>query len=82
MVEGQDLVVDCTDSFAARYAVNAACCAAGVPLVEGGVVGLERAGDGDPPGGDGVLPLRVPGAAARRRARAARRPASSARRRA
>ena len=39
MVEGQDLVVDCTDSFAARYAINAACCAAGVPLVEGGVVG-------------------------------------------
>ena len=40
MVEGQDLVVDCTDSFAVRYAVNAACCAARVPLVEGGVVGL------------------------------------------
>jgi molybdopterin/thiamine biosynthesis adenylyltransferase len=40
MVEEQDLVVDCTDSFAARYAVNAACCAAGVPLVEAGVVGL------------------------------------------
>ena len=40
MVEGQDLVVDCSDSFATRYAVNAACCAAGVPLVEGGVVGL------------------------------------------
>ena len=40
MVEGQDLVVDCTDSFAARYAVNAACCAAGVALVEAGVVGL------------------------------------------
>jgi molybdopterin/thiamine biosynthesis adenylyltransferase len=39
MVEGQDLVVDCSDSFATRYAVNAACCAAGVPLVEGGVVG-------------------------------------------
>ena len=39
MVEGQDLVVDCTDSFSARYAVNAACCAAGVALVEGGVVG-------------------------------------------
>ena len=34
MVEGQDLVVDCTDSFEARYAINAACCAAGVPLVE------------------------------------------------
>jgi molybdopterin/thiamine biosynthesis adenylyltransferase len=40
MVEGMDLVVDCTDSFAARYAVNAACCAAGVPLVEAGVVGV------------------------------------------
>ncbi len=40
MLEGQDLVVDCTDSFEARYAINAACCAARVPLVEGGVVGL------------------------------------------
>jgi molybdopterin/thiamine biosynthesis adenylyltransferase len=40
MVDEQDLVVDCTDSFDARYAVNAACCAAGVPLVEGGVVGF------------------------------------------
>jgi molybdopterin-synthase adenylyltransferase len=39
MVEGQDLVVDCSDSFATRYAVNAACCAAAIPLVEGGVVG-------------------------------------------
>ena len=40
MVSGQDLVVDCTDSFDTRYAVNAACCAARVPLVEGGVTGL------------------------------------------
>ena len=39
LVETQDLVVDCSDSFATRYAVNAACCAARVPLVEGGVVG-------------------------------------------
>jgi molybdopterin/thiamine biosynthesis adenylyltransferase len=39
LVAGHDLVVDCSDSFATRYAVNAACCAAGVPLVEGGVVG-------------------------------------------
>jgi molybdopterin/thiamine biosynthesis adenylyltransferase len=39
MLDGQDLVVDCTDSFDARYAINAACCAAGVALVEGGVVG-------------------------------------------
>ena len=40
MVEGQDLVVDCTDSFETRYLVNAACCAAGVPLVEAGVAGM------------------------------------------
>lgn len=40
LVEGHSLVVDCTDAFATRYAINAACCAAGVPLVEGGVVGL------------------------------------------
>jgi molybdopterin-synthase adenylyltransferase len=40
LVEGQDLVVDCSDSFATRYAVNAACCAAGVKLVEAGVLGM------------------------------------------
>jgi molybdopterin/thiamine biosynthesis adenylyltransferase len=39
LISHQDLVVDCSDSFATRYLVNAACCAAGVPLVEGGVVG-------------------------------------------
>ena len=41
LVAGHDLVVDCSDSFATRYAVNAACCAARVPLVEGAVVGFE-----------------------------------------
>jgi molybdopterin/thiamine biosynthesis adenylyltransferase len=40
MVDGQDLVVDCTDRFETRYEINAACCAADVPLVEGGVLGL------------------------------------------
>jgi len=40
VIAGQDLVVDCSDTFTTRYAVNAACCAAGVALVEGGVVGL------------------------------------------
>jgi molybdopterin/thiamine biosynthesis adenylyltransferase len=40
LFEGQDLVVDCSDSFATRYAVNAACCAARVPLVEAGVLGM------------------------------------------
>jgi molybdopterin/thiamine biosynthesis adenylyltransferase len=39
LIEGQDLVIDCSDSFATRYAVNAACCAAGIDLVEGGAVG-------------------------------------------
>jgi molybdopterin/thiamine biosynthesis adenylyltransferase len=39
LVAQQDLVVDCSDSFATRYLVNAACCEAGVPLVEGGVAG-------------------------------------------
>ncbi len=40
MLEGADLVVDCSDSFDTRYEVNAACCAARIPLVEGGVIGL------------------------------------------
>lgn len=40
LVEGQDLVVDCSDAFATRYTVNAACCAARVPLVEAGVSGF------------------------------------------
>jgi molybdopterin/thiamine biosynthesis adenylyltransferase len=40
LVEGQDVVVDCSDSFATRYAVNAACCAARVRLVEAGVLGM------------------------------------------
>ena len=41
LIEGQDVVVDCSDSFATRYDVNAACCAAGVRLVEAGVLGLQ-----------------------------------------
>jgi molybdopterin/thiamine biosynthesis adenylyltransferase len=39
IIEGSDLVVDCSDSFATRYALNVACCAAGLLLVEGGVIG-------------------------------------------
>jgi len=39
LVEGQDLVIDCSDSFQTRYAVNAACCETGINLIEGGVVG-------------------------------------------
>jgi molybdopterin-synthase adenylyltransferase len=41
IVMGADVVVDCTDSFESRYLVNDACCAEGIPLVEGGVVGFE-----------------------------------------
>jgi adenylyltransferase/sulfurtransferase len=40
IVIGADLVVDCSDSFATRYAVNDACCAHGIPLVEAGVLGF------------------------------------------
>jgi molybdopterin/thiamine biosynthesis adenylyltransferase len=39
LVEAQDLVIDCSDSFETRYAVNKACCDAGIDLVEGGAVG-------------------------------------------
>jgi adenylyltransferase/sulfurtransferase len=38
---GADLVVDCSDTFATRYVANDACCALGVPLVEGGVLGFD-----------------------------------------
>jgi molybdopterin/thiamine biosynthesis adenylyltransferase len=41
MLDGQDLVVDCTDAFATRRTVNAACCAAGVDLVEGGATAFD-----------------------------------------
>ena len=39
LIEGQDVVVDCSDSFATRYAVNAACCAARVAPRRGGRAG-------------------------------------------
>ena len=41
IVMGADVVVDCSDSFPTRYAVNEACCAQGVPLVEAGVLGFD-----------------------------------------
>jgi adenylyltransferase/sulfurtransferase len=37
-VEAADLVLDCTDRFASRYAINAACRAAGRPLVSGAAI--------------------------------------------
>jgi adenylyltransferase/sulfurtransferase len=38
---GAHVVVDCSDTFATRYVVNEACCALGIPLVEGGVLGFD-----------------------------------------
>jgi molybdopterin/thiamine biosynthesis adenylyltransferase len=40
LVAGADLVVDCSDSFDTRYLVNDACCAQGVALVSGAVLGF------------------------------------------
>ena len=40
-VAAVDLVVDCCDNFATREAVNAACVAAGKPLVSGAAIRLE-----------------------------------------
>ena len=40
IVAGAGVVVDCTDAFTTRYLVNDACCAQGVPLVTGAVLGF------------------------------------------
>jgi adenylyltransferase/sulfurtransferase len=40
-VTAVDLVLDCSDNFATRHAVNAACVAARVPLVSGAAVAFE-----------------------------------------
>ncbi len=37
-VAAADLVLDCTDRFSSRYAINAACRAVGVPLVSGAAI--------------------------------------------
>jgi len=41
LIAGHDLVLDGTDSFSARLAVNAACVAAGVPLIAGAIAQWE-----------------------------------------
>jgi molybdopterin/thiamine biosynthesis adenylyltransferase len=38
LVRGADVVLDCSDNFATRQAINAACVAAGVPLVSGAAI--------------------------------------------
>lgn len=41
LVDGVDLVVDATDHFAIRNAINIACVRTGTPLVSGAAIGLE-----------------------------------------
>ena len=41
IVADVDLVLDCCDNFQTRFAVNAACVAAGIPLVSGAAIRLE-----------------------------------------
>lgn len=41
LVDGADLVVDGTDNFGVRYAINAACVATRTPLVSGAAIRLE-----------------------------------------
>jgi adenylyltransferase/sulfurtransferase len=41
VVAGVDLVLDCSDNFSTREAVNAACVSAGKPLVSGAAIRLE-----------------------------------------
>lgn len=40
-LQGIDLVLDCTDNFVIRHALNDACFAHGVPLVSGAAIGWE-----------------------------------------
>jgi molybdopterin/thiamine biosynthesis adenylyltransferase len=41
LVASVDVVVDCSDNFATRHAVNAACVAHGKPLVSGAAIGFD-----------------------------------------
>ena len=41
LVQGADVVVDCSDNFATRHAVNAACVAHRKPLVSGAAIGFD-----------------------------------------
>jgi len=40
-MENIDVVVDCSDNFATRFAVNDACCRASIPLVSAAVIRME-----------------------------------------
>ena len=71
VLAGHDVVLDATDSFASRFAVNAASQALGIPLVSGaaagwaaqvGVFGADEEGDGAAPCYRCFVPDRPPNA--------------------
>ncbi|MCF1184110.1 molybdopterin-synthase adenylyltransferase MoeB [Marichromatium gracile] len=41
LIADVDLVIDACDNFATRFAINAACMSAGIPLVSGAAIGTE-----------------------------------------
>ena len=41
IIEGYDIVIDCTDNYKARYLINDACALSGIPLVFGAIYQFE-----------------------------------------
>ena len=41
LIEGYDLVIDCTDNYKARYLINDACILSGIPLIFGSIYQFE-----------------------------------------
>ena len=41
LIEGYDLVIDCTDNYKARYLINDACMLSGIPLIFGSIYQFE-----------------------------------------
>ncbi|BEQ16683.1 HesA/MoeB/ThiF family protein [Desulfoferula mesophila] len=60
LVAGRGVVVDCLDNLAARYDLEDACRAAGVPLVHGALAGMEGMLMVIPPQGPGLRELHGP----------------------
>ena len=60
LVSGRQVVVDCLDNLTARYHLEDACRAAGVPLVHGALAGMEGMVMVIPPQGPGLRELHGP----------------------
>ncbi|MBU4563725.1 MAG: HesA/MoeB/ThiF family protein [Proteobacteria bacterium] len=60
LVAGRQVVVDCLDNLTARYHLEDACRAAGVPLVHGALAGMEGMVMVIPPQGPGLRELHGP----------------------